>query len=184
MSMISPMTIFVPSKSTLLSTIEKHDHLALCWIYREKEMSWLFLDACRARIINLGLFPQIWEAIRVYFSASVSGTTSFHIFYDIFYKIRYQTFCCFSKLTRLFRWVWWINLMFQMKSSSRDGLLAHSTGCDMNDDDGGSGMGEQGLHMDDPVNVFPHKISTSTLKRGSAGSKRTFLLKEKRESIV
>ena len=74
--------------------------------------------------------------------------------------------------------------MFQMKSSSRDGLLAHSTGCDMNDDDGESGMGEQGLHMNDPVNVFPHKISTSTLKRGSAGSKRTFLLKEKRESIV
>ena len=39
-------------------------------------------------------------------------------------------------------------------------------------------------HMEDPVNVFPHKISTSTLKRGSTGSKRTFLLKEKRESIV
>ena len=73
-----------------------------------------------------------------------------------------------------------------MKSSSRDGLLAHSTGCDMNDDDGGGSIIEQhqGLHMDDPVNVFPHKISTSTLKRGNAGSKRTFLLKEKRESIV
>ena len=82
------------------------------------------------------------------------------------------------------------NLKFQMKSSSRDGLLAHSSGCDMNDDDGGSiiehhpGGGGIGLHMDDPVNVFPHKISTSTLKRGNAGSKRTFLLKEKRESIV
>ena len=69
-----------------------------------------------------------------------------------------------------------------MKSSSRDGLLAHSTGCDMNlDEDEGSTLEH---HMDDPVNVFPHKISTSTLKRGSAGAKRTFLLKEKRESIV
>ena len=70
-----------------------------------------------------------------------------------------------------------------MKSSSRDGLLAHSTGCDMNlDDDDGSTMDVH--HMDDPVNVFPHKISTSTLKSGSSRSKRTFLLKEKRESIV
>ena len=70
-----------------------------------------------------------------------------------------------------------------MKSSSRDGLLAHSTGCDMNlDDDEGSTMDVH--HMDDPVNVFPHKISTSTLKSGSSRSKRTFLLKEKRESIV
>ena len=51
----------------------------------------------------------------------------------------------------------------------------------MNDDD----VEHSPLHiMDDPVNVFPHKISTSTLKRGSAGAKRTFLLKEKRESIV
>ena len=80
-----------------------------------------------------------------------------------------------------------------MKSSSRDGLLAHSTGCDMNLDldlDDGSTMDVHHMekmdvhHMDDPVNVFPHKISTSTLKRGSAGAKRTFLLKEKRESIV
>ena len=31
--------------------------------------------------------------------------------------------------------------------------------------------------------LFPNKISTSTLKRGAA-CKRTFLLKEKRESIV
>ena len=70
-----------------------------------------------------------------------------------------------------------------MKSSSRDGLLAHSTGCDMNlDDDEGSTMDVH--HMEDPVNVFPHKISTSTLKSGSSRSKRTFLLKEKRESIV
>ena len=37
--------------------------------------------------------------------------------------------------------------------------------------------------MEDPINVFPNKISSSTLKRGSS-SKRTFLLKEKRESIV
>ena len=57
---------------------------------------------------------------------------------------------------------------FQKKSSSRDGLLLlSSSDCD----------------MEDPINVFPNKISTSTLKRGSS-SKRTFLLKEKRESIV
>jgi len=83
-----------------------------------------------------------------------------------------------------------------IKSSSRDGLLAHSSGCDLNVDDDDDEDGDldhplhikDGLplhnHMEDPVNVFPHKISTSTLKRGSTGSKRTFLLKEKRESIV
>jgi len=58
--------------------------------------------------------------------------------------------------------------LISIKSSSRDVLLQHST-CD----------------MDEAVNVFPTKISTSTLKRaGSTGNKRTFLLKEKRESIV
>ena len=55
----------------------------------------------------------------------------------------------------------------QAKNSSQDGLLLHSEDCD----------------MEDPSNVFPNKISSSTLKRGSS-SKRTFLLKEKRESIV
>ena len=48
---------------------------------------------------------------------------------------------------------------FQIKSSSRDVLLQHST-CD----------------MDEAANVFPTKISTSTLKRaGSTGNKRTFV---------
>jgi len=58
--------------------------------------------------------------------------------------------------------------LLSKKSSSRDGLLLlSSSDCD----------------MEDPINVFPNKISSSTLKRGSS-SKRTFLLKEKRESIV
>lgn len=57
--------------------------------------------------------------------------------------------------------------LLSIKSSSREGLLQHSSDCD----------------MEDPINVFPNKISTSTLKRGTS-TQRTFLLKEKRESIV
>ena len=57
--------------------------------------------------------------------------------------------------------------LLQIKAGSREGLLQHSSDCD----------------MEDPINVFPNKISTSTLKRG-ASTQRTFLLKEKRESIV
>jgi len=60
--------------------------------------------------------------------------------------------------------------ILSLKSGSRDGLLLlTSSDCEVDD---GSGQG-----------MFPSKISTSTLKRGSS-CKRTFLLKEKRESIV
>ena len=65
-----------------------------------------------------------------------------------------------------------------MKSGSRDGLLLLTTSeCDMDEVSGGGSVGE-GAGV-----LFPNKISTSTLKRG-ASCKRTFLLKEKRESIV
>ena len=65
-----------------------------------------------------------------------------------------------------------------MKSGIRDGLLLLTTSeCDMDEVSGEGSVGE-GAGV-----LFPNKISTSTLKRG-ASCKRTFLLKEKRESIV
>lgn len=68
--------------------------------------------------------------------------------------------------------------ILSLKSGSRDGLLLLTTSeCDMDEVSGGGSVGE-GAGV-----VFPNKISTSTLKRG-ASCKRTFLLKEKRESIV
>ena len=71
--------------------------------------------------------------------------------------------------------------MFQLKSGSRDGLLLLSsvTDCDLESEAGGGGGAGEGCGG----GLFPNKISTSTLKRGAA-CKRTFLLKEKRESIV
>ena len=67
--------------------------------------------------------------------------------------------------------------IFQIKSDSRDGLLFLPPDCD-----------------NDEISVqFPNtssatsQLSTSTLKRNnntSAGCKRSFLMKEKRESIV
>ena len=61
-------------------------------------------------------------------------------------------------------------LLFQLKSTSRDGLLLlTSSQCDLTT--GGAG-------------VFPNKISSSSLKHGGQNCKRTFLMKEKRESIV
>ena len=73
--------------------------------------------------------------------------------------------------------------LFQLKSGSRDGLLLLSSvaDCDLESEAGGGGGGGAGEGCGG--GLFPNKISTSTLKRGAA-CKRTFLLKEKRESIV
>jgi len=57
--------------------------------------------------------------------------------------------------------------ILSLASGSRDGLLLLTS--------------SEARDADSPL--FPNKISTSTLKRGNS-CKRTFLLKEKRESIV
>jgi len=58
--------------------------------------------------------------------------------------------------------------LLSIKSNSRDGLLL---------------LNSSETDLEEVGGLFPNKISTSTLKRGSS-CKRTYLLKEKRESIV